>query len=61
MKRMTKRAREALMRTSAIVAAALVLTIATADAQRSRKTFPRTHPDPAYLCTETENSTLHPD
>ena len=48
------------MRTIAIAAAALVLTIAAVDAQRSRKTFPRTHPDPAFLCTETEKSTLHP-
>jgi hypothetical protein len=49
------------MRTIAIVAAALVLTITTVDAERSRKTFPRTHPDPAFLCTETDKSTLHPD
>jgi hypothetical protein len=49
------------MRIMAIAAAALVLVIATADAQQGRKTFPRTHPDTAYLCTETENSTLHPD
>ena len=49
------------MRTIAIVSAALVLTITTVDAQRSRKTFPRIHPDPAFLCTETEKSTLHPD
>jgi hypothetical protein len=26
-----------------------------------RKKFPRTHPDPAFLCTETEKSSLHPD
>ena len=49
------------MRTIAIVSAALVLTITTVDAQRSRKTVPRIHPDPAFLCTETEKSTLHPD
>jgi hypothetical protein len=54
-------AREAFLRTIAIVAAALVLTITTVDAQRSRKTFPRTHPDQAFVCTETEKNTLYPD
>src|SRR5215208_1343031 len=26
-----------------------------------KKTFPRTHPDTAFLCTEISKSTLHPD